>query len=417
MTNATSESTLFVGLYLPGDEAPTIAALMKLQRAGLLEGGHLAYGLGYLGNPRAEALGPQLPLQRDSHVLGRRLLRDGGAMPLIVRDALPDAWGRLVIARELGGRLPGDRELLLLTNEDRIGAMVFSETQAMPPAPGLPHDELAQVADAVNRLQYDLDIPERLKHLLLRGGSLGGARPKASFAHDQALWLAKFPAIGDPVDVQTLEALAMGLAAACGIRVPAFFTLPLGHGDKVFLSCRFDRSGPQARQRIHYLSASALLDIPYESSAGSYIALARVLRRLSIAPGVDLEELFRRLIFNLLIDNSDDHLKNHGMLYAGNGLYRLSPAFDVVPQLSNLGYQMLSIDGSSHASSLELAIQAAPHFDLSPEQARAIVQTMADTVEAGWRTQAAVVGASSGLCRHLESCLLRQAELIGLRRI
>lgn len=417
MTNATSEQGLFIGLYLPGDEAPTISALMKLQRVGLLEGGHLAYGLGYLGNPRAEALGPQLPLQRESHVLARRLLRDGGAMPLIVRDALPDAWGRLVIARELGGRLPGDRELLLLTNADRIGAMVFSETQEMPASPSLPHDELTQVADAVRRLQYDLDIPQRLRHLLLRGGSLGGARPKASFAHDQALWLAKFPAIGDPVDVQALEALAMGLAAACGIRVPAFFTLPLGHGESVFLSRRFDRSGPQARQRVHYLSASALLDIPYESSAGSYIALARLLRRLSIAPGADLAELFRRLVFNLLIDNSDDHLKNHGMLYAGNGLYRLSPAFDVVPQLSNLGYQMLSIDGSSHASSLELAIQAAPHFDLSPEQARAIVQAMADTVEAGWRTQAAAVGASSGLCRHLESCLRRQAELIGLRRI
>jgi len=414
MTNGISDSALYIGLFLPDEERATTAALLKLQRSDLRESGDFAYGLGYLDNPQAMALNPQhLPLRRDSFTLPQRLYRDGGAMPLSVKDGLPDAWGRLVLAHELDGRIPGEREQLLLTNEDRVGAMVFSESRDMPLPAELPRHDLAQLAEAARRLQYDMEIPRSLKRLLLRGGSIGGARPKASFAHENALWLAKFPAEGDPVDVQALEAAAFGLAMQCGIRVPQFLTLPVGHGETAFLSRRFDRFGAEGRQRLHYLSASALLDIPYESSGGSYIALARVLRRLSIAPVADLEELFRRMVFNLLIDNSDDHLKNHGMLYAGNGRYRLSPAFDLVPQLTNLGYQMLSIDGTTHVSHLDLAILAAPHFDLSTDQAQAIADELVDIVYRGWSTYARTAGVADGLRKRLASCFQRQGKLVG----
>jgi serine/threonine-protein kinase HipA len=414
MTNATSEHGLYIGLYLPGDQQPTPAALMKLQRDGLRERGHLAYGLAYLDNPAAIALNPlHLPLRREPYVLPDRLLRDGGAMPLTVKDALPDAWGRLVLTHELGGRIPSERELLLLTNDDRVGAMVFSETRGMPAPADLPHHDLSQLAEAARRLRYDMEIPKPLRRLLQRGGSLGGARPKASFSHEDALWLAKFSAAGDPVDVQILEAASLGLAARCGIRVPQHFTLPVGHGETAFLSRRFDRLGTNARQRVHFLSASALLDLPYESSAGSYIDFARELRRLSVSPASDLEELFRRLIFNLLIDNSDDHLKNHGMLHAGNGFYRLSPAFDVVPQLTNLGYQMLSIDGETQASHLDLAIQVAPHFDLSIDRGNAITKEMATTVYGGWRAHAQTAGVPDTIRKRLDGCFMRQGEIIG----
>ena len=414
MANATSESSLYIGLYLPGDRQPTTAALLKLQRDGLRESGHLAYGLGYMNDRSAIALNPlHLPLRREGFALPDRLLRDGGAMPLTVKDALPDAWGRLVIAHHLGGRMPSERELLLLTNDDRVGAMVFSETRDVPGPSDLPHHDLNQLAEAAHHLQYDMEIPEPLKRLLQRGGSLGGARPKASFTHENSLWLAKFPAAGDPLDVQTLEAASLGLAAQCGIRVPQHFTLPIGHGETAFLSCRFDRCGTESGQRVHFLSASALLDIPYESSAGSYVDFARTLRRLCISPAADLEELFRRMVFNLLIDNSDDHLKNHGMLYAGNGLYRLSPAFDVVPQLTNLGYQMLSIDGSTHAAHLDLAIQTAPHFDLSANQASTIVKELVNKVYGGWRAYAEASGIPEAIRKRLDSCFTRQREIIG----
>jgi serine/threonine-protein kinase HipA len=354
-----------------------------------------------------------LPLQRDTFRLPPRLLREGGALPLTLRDALPDAWGQRVLAHELGGRLLSQREQLLLTNEDRVGAMVFSESREMPLPADLTHDDLAQLAEAVRRLQYDMDIPKPLKRLLLRGGSLGGARPKASFAHEGALWLAKFPAVGDPLDVQTLEALALGLAANCGIRVPQCMTLPIGRGETAFLSRRFDRFGDNARQRQHFLSAGALLDIPYESSDGSYLDFARVIRRLSVQPKADLVELFRRMVFNLLIDNTDDHLKNHGMLCVGGDRYVLSPAFDLVPQLTNLGYQMLSIDGTTQESSLELAINAAPHFDLSEDEAGAIVREMAGVVYGQWWLHAKVQDVPEVLRKRLQACFERQKEIIG----
>lgn len=409
-----SESTLYVGLYLAEAKAPVIAALLRLERSALRENGYFAYGLGYLERPGAMALNPlHLPLQRESFVLPSRLLREGGAVPLTLRDALPDAWGLRVLAHELGGRLPSEREQLLLTNADRVGAMVFSESREMPVAEAPPHDNLADLAEAVRRLQYDMDIPKPLKRLLLRGGSLGGARPKASFMHDHALWLAKFPAAGDPLDVQTLEAVAMGLAMNCGIRVPQFMTLPVGRGETAFLSRRFDRFGENASQRLHFLSASALLDIPYESSEGSYVEFARVIRRLSLRPGADLEELFRRMVFNLLIDNSDDHLKNHGMLWAGGERYVLSPAYDIVPQLTNLGYQMLSIDGTTQVSSLELAINAAPHFDLNKDKASAIVRELAGIVDGQWWLQAKVQGVPDVLLKRLQACFQRQKEVIG----
>lgn len=412
--SGTSESTLYVGLYLSEDKAPVTAALLRLERGALRESGYFAYGLGYLERPGAIALNPlHLPLQRENFLLSSRLLREGGALPLTVRDALPDAWGLRVLAHELGGRLPGEREQLLLTNADRVGTMVFSESREMPLPEAPTHDSLTDLAEAVRRLQYDMEIPKPLKRLLLRGGSLGGARPKASFMHEHALWMAKFPAAGDPLDVQTLEAVAMGLAMNCGIRVPQFMTLPIGRGETAFLSRRFDRFGENASQRLHFLSASALLDIPYESSEGSYIEFARVIRRLSLRPGADLEELFRRMLFNLLIDNSDDHLKNHGMLWAGGERYVLSPAFDIVPQLTNLGYQMLSVDGSTQVSSLELAIDAAPHFDLSKDKARAILGEMAGVVHGQWWLHAKVHDVPEALRTRLQACFQRQKEVIG----
>ena len=417
MKNVTSEIALYAGLYLPGQEIATTAALLKLQRSEMREGGQLAYGLGYLDKPEAIALNPlHLPLRREPFSLPPHPLRDGGAIPLTIKDALPDAWGRLVISRRLSGRIPGNHELLLLTNDDRVGAMVFSETREMPAPAELPHHDLAQLADAVHRLQYDMEIPPPLQPLLQRGSSLGGARPKASFTHKNALWLAKFPARGDPVDMQLLEAATLGLAMRCGIRVPQHFTMPVGNNETALLLRRFDRFGDNARLRLHHLSASAILDIPYESSGGSYIAFARELRRLSPTPASDLNELFRRMLFNILIDNSDDHLKNHGVLHAGGERYRLSPAFDIVPQLTNLGYQMLSIDGSTHQSHLDLAIEAAPHFDLSPDKALAIVSELVKTIYGEWRIYSHAAGLTDAIRHRLESCFQRQAELVGARQ-
>lgn len=415
MPNATSERALYIGIYLPGEATATTAAIMKMSRAGNAETGSLAYGLGYLQNPAALPLHPEhLALRKQVFDLPTRLLRDGGAMPLVIKDALPDAWGRLVIAHELGGRLPSDDELLLLTNDDRVGALVFSETVEPPAPPPPPRYRLQDLAEAVKRLQYDLDIPHPLRRLLHRGGSLGGARPKASLEHEGALWLAKFPALGDPVDVQLLEAATFTLARQCGIRVPQHLILPIGQGEHALLSRRFDRIEPvSSPQRLHVLSASALLGIDYQSSAGSYVELAQLLRRLSIAPAEDLQELYRRMVFNILVDNSDDHLKNHAVFHLGRGQIRLTPAYDIVPQLTHLGYQMLSIDGENHESNLERAIHAAPHFGLASEAGRRLVEEMTEIVYGRWRPNLQAGGLPPGLQKRMESCFQRQAAIVG----
>ena len=415
--NVISERTLYIGRWLPEQNSATPAALWKSQRDGVRESGDFAYGLAYLDKTNALPINPlHLPLQRAPTKTPTQLLRDGGAMPLTLKDALPDAWGRLVITRQFDGQHLSDIDLLLHTNDDRVGALVFSESLEMPvvfkAAAESPHPELSQLAEAARRIQYDLEITPELKRLLQQGGSLGGARPKASFTHENALWLAKFPAKGDPIDVQRLEAATQNLAKACGINGPTTFTLPINENDTAFVSRRFDRYGPGSCHRRHFLSASAMLNLPYESSDGSYLALAQAIRKVSASPRADLEELFRRMVFNVLIDNSDDHLKNHGFLEIEAGKYRLSPVFDVVPQLTNLGYQMLSIDGDTHIAHLELAVEAAAHFDLSQGQAVNEIKLIQQTINETWKVHAEAAKMSRVAQQQLESCLNRQAQKV-----
>ncbi|RYF41815.1 MAG: type II toxin-antitoxin system HipA family toxin, partial [Comamonadaceae bacterium] len=245
------------------------------------------------------------------------------------------------------------------------------------------------------------------------GGSLGGTRPKATFIHGGRRHIAKFPSRGDAHDVEVLEASTLALARLCGITVPDFFLHPLRHGQALLLE-RFDREGPaEAELRQHYLSAAAVLDARYESSDGSYVELAQVLRRLGAQPQIDLPELYRRLVFNLVVDNSDDHVKNHGLLLRADG-WRLAPAFDLVMQLSNLGYQALAVLPDRLDSHLGLAREAAPQFGLTPAQAQAVIESVAETVH----TQAPVMldahGADAALRRRVQACLEKQARLIGL---
>jgi len=416
----TSERTLYVGLALHPGEPVTAAGLLKLSRQGVMESGEFAYGRQYLQAPGAQPLNPlHLPLRDGVLPLGPRRVRDGGALPLTLRDALPDAWGRRVLEAQHGRELP-DADVLLLTNDDRVGAMVFG---GQLPLASAPHEQLAQatqafhslqaLADAALALESGRETSRDMKRLLQGGGSLGGARPKATVVHDGQRFMAKFPSRGDTHDVEALEAATTALARQCGIEVPDFFLQPLHRGHVLVLR-RFDRAGSVGHeQRRPYLSASAILDVPYESSGGSYVDLALALRQVSADPVADLRQLFRRLVFNLVVDNSDDHIKNHGLLHTGTG-WRLAPAFDLVMQLGNLGYQSLPILPNQLESHLDRVRQAAPQFGLSAQQAQAVIDDVAGTAH----TQAALAlqahGADKPLVSRALACLERQASLIGL---
>ena len=154
------------------------------------------------------------------------------------------------------------------------------------------------------------------------------------------------------------------------------------------------------------------MNVPYESSGGSYIELAQVLRRISANPAHDLGQLFRRMVFNLIIDNTDDHVKNHGVLYSGNGQYKLSPAFDVVMQLTNLGYQELAIKPGNHHSEMALAIECAPHFGIYAEAGRAISNSMLAIVDEVFISIIRQHGGDDQLIKKVGSCLKRQRDIL-----
>lgn len=408
----TSERLLYVGLDRLASELVQAVGVLKLARHGVMDSGEFAYGRRYVAQHDAQPLNPnRLPLQDAPFVLAPRRIRDGGALPLTIRDALPDSWGRKVLEVQHGPL--SDIDALLLTNEDRVGAMVFSESLPIPPSlPPRSFPSLEELAAASRRVEAGLEIDPSMS-ALLRGGSLGGARPKSTFIHEQRRHIAKFASLGDEYDMEVIEAATMGTALACGIETARLFLQPLARGHAVVLE-RFDRTGPVDNEfRVHYLSASALLDAPYDSNEGSYVELAQLIRRISARPEHDLLDLYRRLVFNLAVGNSDDHVKNHGMLHQGLGFWRLAPAFDLVAQLNtHTGYQGMAIVPGRNESSLRLAREAAAHFGVNAAQAEAIIQSISDTVRTQTYLSARACGASAALAKRLKTFVEVQAERI-----
>ena len=409
----TSERKVYVGLALEPEQEVTAVGLVKLARRGVVESGEYAYGKHYLASLIAFALNPDhMPLKDEPMSIPERRLRDGGALPLTFRDALPDSWGRLVLEAQHGRKLD-DIDALLMTNADRVGAMVFSETLPIESnTPEINLVALEEMAEAVRRLELSMEVTPEMRRLLQHGGTLGGARPKATFIHENRRWIAKFPAQGDDHDVELLEICILELATMCGIDVsPA--KLEMIHRGHALLLLRFDREGNiDNERRIHYLSASALLNVPYESNGGSYIELAQTLRRISIKPTHDLEQLFRRMVFNLMIDNTDDHVKNHGVLHVSNGQYRLAPAFDLVMQLTNMGYQELAIKPGNNNSKISLAKEAAPHFGINEQVADSIIQSINKTVNDELIPIVINHGGGNELIGRVKRCLERQYEIL-----
>lgn len=410
----TSETRLRTSLFMPGEAVATPVGQLLVARHGVMEESVFTYGERYRNHPDAMALNPAfMPVAQVVFETPPCRIRDGGTLSLTIRDALPDAWGELVLRCQNDWQPLTPTDMLLLTNEDRAGAMVFSPagSEVPPPVP-LPPYRLEDLADAAQRLVFDMEVPKSLRRLLLKGGSLGGARPKVALVHRDEAWIAKFSARDDEVDVPLLEFCTLRLAERCGIRVPACELVRMGK-QHVLLLRRFDRPGlAVSGLRTHYLSAAAFTDSPYASDKGSYVALAQQLRRHGSGVKRDLSELFRRLVFNLLIDNSDDHVKNHGVLHVGSNRYALSPAFDLVPQLSNLGYMGMAITEGNNVPHLDGALAATSHFGLSQEEGAKIIADVRASVS-GWCEVFVAAGADAGLLRRVESTFVRQAKLVG----
>lgn len=335
-------------------------------------------------------------------------------------DSAPDRWGRVLMRRAERRRAASAGEtprtlreidyLLRVNDEAREGALRFAlseggsflasdEGNAIPPL-----IELPRLLSAAENVMSDSDSDDDLRLLLAPGSSLGGARPKASVRdRDGQLAIAKFPNKDDEIDIVLWETVALTLAAKAGIPVPEW-RLEHVAGRHVLLLRRFDR-GP--RGRIPFLSAMSMLDAR-DNETRSYMEFVDVLRQYGAEPKADMRALWRRIVFNILISNTDDHLRNHGFLYSGPAGWRLSPAYDLNPVPVDIRPRVLStaIDLYDGTASVELAKSVAGYFELSQAEARPIIAEAREAVSA-WRKVAAAVGLAAPEINRMASAFER----------
>ena len=225
---------------------------------------------------------------------------------------------------------------------------------------------------------------EELRMLLIPGSSLGGARPKASVIDKNGnLAIAKFPRKDDDTDTVRWEALALTLAQSAGITVPEW-RLETITGKAVLIIRRFDRKNGE---RIPFLSAMSMLDASdNDGQIHSYIDIANSLRQYGEQPDTDMKELWRRMVFGIMISNTDDHLRNHGFLYSLNRGWKLSPAYDLNPNKDKKIFAT-SIDNTGRQNSIELALQNTDAFNISRTQAKTILDEVKISIS-NWRNVA-----------------------------
>ena len=324
-----------------------------------------------------------------------------------VDDARPDRWGERVIRLlDRPARL-STLEYLYFAGDDRFGALgVSSASDSYQPRHHGPAAVLADVQTIlglVRLVEAGEPVEERLRRLITPGATLGGARPKALLWMDGAAWVVKFAEAGDVFDTPLIEHAAMTLAARAGIQVCETRPIALGAGHAVAVR-RFDRA---AGVRLHALSAHVLLRAagqPY-----GYPELALELRRRGPSNLIEQqgEQLFRRMVFNILIDNTDDHEKNHAVLVDARQHYVLSPAFDVLPAAQGLGYQQMRVGRAGEVSSLDNALSECRSFALDTARAQRIVQEVGSVVS-GWQAHFRAVGVSPADMANLAPFLDRE---------
>lgn len=400
-------SELFVYVVLPGrtDFVTAGRFVLSTDRLGNPRG-RFVYGRRYLERTDAVALDPlELPLEDRTF----DTLRMNGLFGAL-RDAGPDYWGRRIIERHAGVAALGELDYLLQSPDDRAGALGFG-LNVEPPAPARQFNRTAQLtrlqelADTLLREETDPDHPDRIQaqDLLLLGTSMGGARPKAVVEDGDALWVAKFNRPDDRWNHARVEHAMLCLGRECGLDVSQSRIAQVGTRD-VLLVRRFDREQDDGGyRRARMLSALTLLragDSLRDRERWSYLLLVEELRRLCADARADARELFRRMVFNALISNTDDHPRNHAVI-APQDAWQLSPAYDLTPMpevsMERRDLAMTIGDLGRRASARNLLSQCA-RFLLTPEEARRIVDEMEQVVRARWYPVARREGVSERDC-------------------
>ena len=408
----TSEPSVacYVYITLPGQIEPVTAARFELatDRRGVPEG-QFVYGRSYLERPDAVPLDP-VELKLSSRIYTTNALKGiFGAL----RDASPDYWGRRVIQRHTGQAQPSELDYLLHSPDDRAGALGFGRNP-VPPAPKRIFNQtlnLANVQAIADAIIADEDHPvdaayEQVENLMLIGTSMGGARPKAVVEDEDGLWIAKFSRPDDVWSNARVEHAMLLLARACGLTTAQSRVVDVA-GRDVLLVKRFDRERTaQGYQRARMISALTLLrteDTHQSRDKWSYVLLVEELRRVSAEAAQDAKELFRRMCFNALISNIDDHPRNHALI-AKDKDWKLSPAYDLTPavpvSLDRRDLAMECGDAGRFANAKNLLSQSA-RFLLEHGEAIALIDAMEKQVRDIWYAMARAAGVSERDCEHI----------------
>ncbi len=388
----------YVYIHLGGQFVP--AGRLSITEAGGAIVSEFDYGRRYLERDDAVPLDPvQLPLTK-GHFQAGELFR-------VFQDASPDGWGShlLDIAAEEYGKTPSTFDYLtVLDQKNRIGALGFGPDLSGPKphcpewrpeviaGESLDFEKMLSLVDSVFE---EANLGPQFRRFLIRGSSVGGAQPKALVTYQGKSMIAKFSRELESWPTCRIELAAMNMARMCSIRVPECQVIQVA-GRDIFLIERFDRS-PQG-DRYHFLSAMTLTAAP-DMTNGAYSDIARAIRKYGAYDYFkqDIEELFRRMVFNVMINNHDDHLKNHGFLYDVNTTgWRLSPAYDIVPQPqefdSGKSYLTLKVGEQGRLATFDNAVSQAEYFGLEKEQAKEIITDMRRVVLNSWEKENRAAG-------------------------
>jgi len=388
-----------LGIYIDIDNEARLVARCRMITKRRHSTSVFEYDASWLAYEGRFALDPQnLPLS-DTPTYTRT---EKSSLPGAIRDTAPDRWGQKLIRRAFDksglDRPLTEFDYLLAINDDtRIGALRYKR----PGEEDFDHDvegyrvppliQLPALLDAANAVSNDSETDADLRLLLNEGSPLGGARPKSAVQDGDDLAIAKFPKEDDVRSIAHGEVLAMTLARQAGLNV-AEARLQDVAGRPVSIIKRFDRVD---NRRIPFLSAMSFLG-KSDGDDGTYTEIAEIIRTHSSAPTDDLHELFRRIVFNVLISNHDDHLRNHAFLHDKGEQWRLSPAYDLNPAPKNTtdGHLETAISEKGSEANLDLAIDACNHFKLKNNEANVIIAEMAEIIK-DWRSVATRIGMSA----------------------
>ena len=401
----TFEQECYVYIVLPGETEPVTAGKFVIVKTNTGESvGRFVYGKTYLSRPDAVAIDPVELLLSDK-VYETGLM--GGIFGAF-RDASPDLWGRILIERHLGRPDVTEIEYLLHSPDDRIGALGFGPTTT-PPAPrmefnqGIDLERLQRAADTMTDTDVSSNsMAQKTEELLALGTSMGGARPKAVVHDNGALWVAKFAHPSDRYDMALTEHSMLRLARDCGLSAAESKTVKIGDRN-ILLVKRFDRdkngAGYLRHRMISALTAIRGDDDPVYRDKWSYILVAEGLRRFSAEPVEDARELFRRMVFNALITNTDDHPRNHAFIARGE--WRLAPAYDLTPfpmfALERRDLAMVCGRNGRFTNCGNL-LSECRRFMFEPDEAKELISGMAAYISENWYKTARQSGLSEQDC-------------------